>query len=78
MWGNEFDKIVLKKDKVQDKNINQLKLEIHDTKKNEKITTNSEPTDDSDVIDKAYLHENLSERDGHLSLLEKDYNEYKI
>ena len=34
---SEFDKIVSKKDKVQDMNINQLKLEVHDTyKKDEK------------------------------------------
>ena len=34
-------------------NINQLKLEVHDTyEKGEKITANFEPTDDSDVINK--------------------------
>ena len=37
----EFDGIVSKRDKLQDLNINQLKLEVHDTyKKYEKITTN--------------------------------------
>ena len=30
---SEFDNIVSKKDKVQDMNINQLKLEVHDTYK---------------------------------------------
>ena len=37
--GSEFDYVVSKKDKLQDSNINQLKLEVHDTyKKDEKIT----------------------------------------
>ena len=41
LWGSEFDNIVFKKDKVQDMNINQLKLEVHDTyKKCEKKTLN--------------------------------------
>ena len=57
---NEFDNIVSKKDKVQDININQLKLEVIDNyKKIEKISKNSEPSDGSDVINKVYLDENL-------------------
>ena len=28
---SEFDNIVSKKDKAQDKNINQIKLKVHDT-----------------------------------------------
>ena len=78
-WESEFDNIVSKKDKVQDININQLKLEVHDTYKNdEKITTNFEPTDNTDVINKAYLDEKLSKIYGHNSYIEKkDYNEFK-
>ena len=58
LWEREFDNIVSKRDKLQDININQLKLEVHDTyKKDEKITTNFEPTDNADVINKAYLDE---------------------
>ena len=30
-WESEFDGIVSKRDKLQDLNINQLKLEVHDT-----------------------------------------------
>ena len=53
LWGSEFDGIVSKRDKLQDLNINQLKLEVHDTyKKDEKITTNFEPVDNEDVIKK--------------------------
>ena len=41
VWESEFDNIVSKRDKVQDLNINQLKLEVHDTfKKDEKRITN--------------------------------------
>ena len=77
MWESEFNAIVSRRDKLQDLNINQLKLEVHDTyRKNEKITTNFEPVIDSDVINKGYLDSKLSKLDGHLSKLEKDYNEF--
>ena len=37
LWESEFDGIVSKRDKLQDSNINQLKLQIHDSyKKHEK------------------------------------------
>ena len=76
---SEFDGIVSKRDKLQDLNISQLKLEVHDTyKKDEKITTNFEPTDNTDVINKGYLDEKMLKIDGHLSKLEKDYNEFKL
>ena len=47
-------------------------------KKDEKITTKFEAINDSDVINKAYLDENLLNIDGHLSFLEKDCNEFKL
>ena len=79
LWESEFDGIVSKRDKIQDSNINQLKLEIHDTyKKDEKLTTNFEPVDNEDVINKGYLDEKLIKINGHLSNLEKDYNEFKL
>ena len=79
LWESEFDGIVSKRDKLQDLNINQLKLEVHDTyKKYEKITTNFEPIDNSDVINKGYLDSKLLKTDGHLSKLEKDFNEFKL
>ena len=60
-------------------NINQLKLEVHDTyKKDEKLTTNFEPVDNKDVINKAYLDEKLIKINGHNSKLEKDFNEFKL
>ena len=64
---------------MQDLNINQLKLEVHDTyEKDEKITTNFEPIGNLDVINKGYLNEKMFKIDGHLSKLEKDHNEFKL
>ena len=78
LWESEFDGIVSKRDKLQDLNINNLKLEVHDIyKKDEKITTNFEPVDNEDAINKGYLDSNLLKIDGDLSKLEKDFNEFK-
>ena len=79
LWESEFDGIVSKRDKLQNLNFNQLKLELHDTyKKDEKIATNFEPIDNSDVINKGYLDENFLKINAHLSNLEKNYNEFKL
>ena len=79
LWESEFDNIVSKRDKLQDLNINQLKLEVHDSyKKDEKITTNFEAVDDTDVINKGYLDEKLLKINGQISFIEKDYNYFKI
>ena len=79
MWESEVDGIVPKRDLLQDLNINQLKLEVHDTyKKDEKITTNFKPIDNSDDISKSYLDEKLLKLNDHSSKLEKDYNEFKL
>ena len=74
-----FMKMSLKKDKVQDININELKLEVHGTyKKDERITTNFEPINDEDVLSKAFEDKKLSNMEGQISYIEKDYNEYKL
>ena len=79
LWESEFDGIVSKRDILQDSNTNQLKLEVHGTcKKDEKLTTNFETVDNEDVINKGYLDSKLLKIDGHLSKLEKDYNEFKL
>ena len=78
LWESEFDGIVSKRDNLQDLNINQLKLEVHDTYKiDEKITTNFEAVNNEDAINKSFLDEKLLKINGHLSKLEKDYNEFK-
>ena len=79
LWESEFDGIVSKRDKLLDLNINQLKLEVHDSyRKDEKLTTNFEPNDNEDVISNAYLDSKLLKIAEHLSKLEKDYNEFKL
>ena len=84
LWESEFDNIVPTADRVQVMNFNQLKLQVHDTyrkgtyRKDEKITTNFETTDNEDVINKACLDENFLEIDGQLSFLENDYNEFEL
>ena len=56
LWKSEIDGIVSKRDKLQDLNINQLKLEVHDTyEKDEKLTTNFEALNDEDVITTGFL-----------------------
>ena len=78
LWESEFDGIVSKRDKLQDANISQLKLEEHDTyKKDEKITTNFQATDDSDVVNKDYLDEKIKKEDWQMSYIEKENNEFK-
>ena len=76
---SDFDNIVFKKDEVQDININRLKLEVHDTyKEDEKLTTNFEPSNKEYVLNKAYLEEKLSKKDGQITSIEKEYNEFKL
>ena len=38
LWESDCDNVVSKRDKLQDMNINQLKLEVHDTYGKEKKT----------------------------------------
>ena len=55
LWESKFDEIVSKKDNVQYLNINQLKLELHDSyKKDEKLSTNFEPVNNEHVINKVF------------------------
>ena len=60
-------------------NIDLKKLEIHDVYiKDEKNTIIFKAVNDSDVTNKTYLDEKLFEKHGHLSFLEKDYNESEL
>ena len=79
LWESEFEGIVSKRYKLQDSNISQLKLEVHDTyEKDEKLTTIFEPNDNEDVINKGFVDSKLLKIDGHLSKLEKDFNEFEL
>ena len=72
LWESEFENIVSKKDNVEDLEIIQLKLQVHDSyKKDEKITKNFKPFNKEDVTNEDYLDEKTLKIDGHLSLLEK-------
>ena len=52
LWRDEFHSIVAAKDRVQDINPNQFKLKLNDTHEtDEKIATNYEHFDSSDVED---------------------------
>ena len=42
------------------------------------MTTNSERANNEDVINKAYLDENLSKLQGEIASFEKDYNEIEL
>ena len=59
-------------------NINQLKLEVHDTyKKHEKKPPKFEPVNNDDVINKPYLDEKFKKTDISISYIEKHHNEFK-
>ena len=72
--------LFLKKDKGQDKNVNQLKFDLHDTSKNfEKTTIDFEPMLNEEVtINKGCLDEKLLKLNGHFSFLEKQYNAFTL
>ena len=79
LWESEFDNIVSKRVKLQDMIIDKLKLEVHDSyKKDEKLATNLDAVSDEDVVNKTYLDEKVLKINGHLSKLEKDYNEFRL
>ena len=68
LWEGQFDKNFSKRNNLQGLKINQVKLELHDSyKKDEKLTTNSEPMNNEDVINKEYLDEKLLKINGHLT-----------
>ena len=63
LWESDFHKIVLRKDKLQDLFSSQLELQVHDSYKgDEKITTNFEPVNNEDVINKTYLDEKCEKK----------------
>ena len=75
-WRSEFYNNVSAKDRMQDINLNQLKLKVNVTfEKDEKLTTIFEAFNDQDVIDKAYLDTKLS-KIGQISFIGQEYNEF--
>ena len=82
LWESEFDNIVSSEDRLQDANIIQLKLK--GSKKSmlirtiKKIRTNFEPFDDSNVINKDYLDRKLPKKEGQISYIGKNHNQFKL
>ena len=75
-WEWEFDNIVAEKHKMQGLNVNEVKLKVRDIfKKVEKVKTNFESFDDKDMMNKS-KRKIKKKTEGHLSILEKDYNEF--
>ena len=76
---SEFYYNVSAKNKVQDMNLNLLKLKVNDTyKKDEKMRTNFEAVNDEGVINKAFKDTKLSKKEGQVSKIETKYNEFKL
>ena len=73
-WESNFDNIVSKRDKLQGLNINQLKVEVHDTykktEKNNKIWTY--------WWIRCYVEKKIKKVVGHISYIENEYNEFKL
>ena len=60
------------KDKVQDIILNQLKLRVNDSyKNNEKLTANSEHSKVEDIKNKAYLDTKISQIESQISYIKK-------
>ena len=77
-WESEFDGILSKRDKLQDLNNNQLRLEVHVTYKKMKKEQKTLNLLIIFFINKGYLDDKLLKINGHLSNLKKDYNEFKL
>ena len=73
IWRSEFFKKVSEEDRMQDINLNQIKLKVNDTYDEvEEKRTNFEPSNVEDVINKASLDTNLSKIEGGSSITEKE------
>ena len=76
---SEFYNNFSAKDRVQDINLNQLKLKVNESyKKDENLKTNFEPSNIENVISKTCLDTNLSKMEGQISNIEEDYTEFKL
>ena len=79
LWRSEFFNKVSAEERVQDIVPNELKLEGNDNyRKDRKITINFEAVNDEDVINKTFRETSFSKVEGYISLIEKDFNEFKL
>ena len=78
IWRSGFHNKASEKDRMQDIPLNKLKFKVKDTyKKDEKITTNFNTSNPEDVINKGFLQTKIAELNGHISYVEKHYNEFR-
>ena len=78
VWRSEYNNNVSAKDRVQDNNLEQLKLKVNDSyKKDEKITINFRAIIDEDNICKKFIYTKLPVVKGHLLYPGKFYIYYK-
>ena len=76
---SEFYNNVSAKDRVQLFNHNQIRLQVNDTNKEvQKVRTNFEPADDTDLINKAYFDKKLPAIERPISYREEDFNRLSL
>ena len=78
LWRSEFYNNVSAKDRVQDINLNHSKLKMNDTYKEDEKITSFEPHNNEDIVNKAHLDTEISKVKGHISFIEKIFNEFKL
>ena len=73
LWRSDFYNKDSEKDRVQDINLNQIKLKVNYTfDKDEKTATNVEHVKDEDVVMKTFLDVTITEAKGHMSNIEQN------
>ena len=79
LWRSALYNKVSAKNRVQDIRFNLLKFKVNDTYRRDlKITTNFEPSNLEDIINKEYSDTKFAEWKYHISYIEKEYKEYKL
>ena len=77
VFRKEFYNNVSAKEKVQDQNLNQIKLKLNDSYENDEIISSSSDTsNDGDAISKTYLDTNLTKTECQVTSIEEDYNDF--
>ena len=78
LWRSDSYKNVSAKNKVQDINLIQVELKVNGSFQKDGKTANFDTSHDEDDIKKIYMEKKLSKTDGHLSLKEKNHQEFKL
>ena len=79
LWRSEFFNKVPARERTQGMNLNQLKVNITKSyKQDEELTTKFTPFIDEDVVIKTYLVEKLSTLNGHISFIKNDCKDSNV